>query len=64
MNPSEKIKLLQKCASMCGINVTQEKLDLIVTLNELIESTGGNCDIRSISRIETEVRRRHYYTTA
>jgi hypothetical protein len=58
MTHEEKINYMKIAAGICGYGFDTKGLDLMVSLYELVIEKQGDSDLRSISKIEAEVKHR------
>jgi len=58
MTHEEKIKFMQIACNMAGYNFTEELLDMITSLNDLVLKHKGKTDLEMVCKIEDEVRKR------
>lgn len=58
MTHEEKINYMKISAGICGYAFDTKGLDLMVSLYELVIEKQGESDIRSISKLEVEVKNR------
>lgn len=53
-----KIKYMRIAAGICSYGFTDEQLDLLISLYELVLEKEGETDLNSISNVEQEVKQR------
>jgi hypothetical protein len=58
MKHEEKINYMRIAAGICGFGFSNEQMDLLVCLYEQVISKGGDADLKGLSRIESEVKKR------
>lgn len=58
MTHEEKISYMKVAAGICGFGFRYDQIDLLVSLYELVIEKGGDADLRSCTRIESEVKAR------
>lgn len=58
MTHEEKINFMRISAGICGYGFDHKGLDLLVSLYELVLEKQADSDLRSISKIEADVKQR------
>jgi hypothetical protein len=58
MTHLEKINYMRISAGICGYKFSNEQLDLLISLYDLILSKEGETNIKDVVRIESEVKER------
>lgn len=58
MTHDQKINYMRIAAGVCGFGISNQHLDLLVSLYELVIEKEGDADIRSMADIEVQVKNR------
>ncbi len=58
MTHEEKINYLRIAAGICTLGFSNEQMDLLVSLYDVIIENKGNTDLEQIVKIESEVKKR------
>jgi len=58
MKHEEKINYLRIAANLCSFGFTNDQLDLLISLYELVLDKKGNSAIDDVARIEVAVKKR------
>lgn len=58
MTHPEKIKYMEIASNLCRLHFTNEQLDILVSLYELVIEKKGNADMKDVATVEAKVKSR------